>query len=371
MSEDFKDKLKDYAEGRLSEEEKAIMEEELQKLELYQEFLDEQLDLKESDRINDKSQLLKNTDKIIKKSKWKARFQNGFIALALLFVFLMVMQVLSDKYYEAGNPSKAEIYKNAMTLALETTNPNVELNGGMSNTGLFSQTIGVTYSKKIGKQEFGNGQFSLKFNFSKPTVAANVNPSSLRNAASFKNPRFIANGSDVTKVKASQLSKLEKLPEGTVAEAYITFDKLYETDEVFQKFKNMDLDLLWLAVDTGLDQGPPDIFEPLGFQHYVFAPRMDEKRDAPHPITIDRFIGGKQRDENFIKTLQFLNKYKAITRIAAPMTNIQSALDYVNKNGVKIYGATVTGPTKEILKLKDDNFVSDINVGEVQLWNWN
>ncbi|WP_268895059.1 anti sigma factor C-terminal domain-containing protein [Paenibacillus sp. USDA918EY] len=35
-----------------------------------------------------------------------------------------------------------------------------------------------------------------------------------------------------------------------------------------------------------------------------------------------------------------------------------------------MYGAVVTGPTKEILKLKEDPEVSAIRIGEVALWNW-
>jgi hypothetical protein len=37
---------------------------------------------------------------------------------------------------------------------------------------------------------------------------------------------------------------------------------------------------------------------------------------------------------------------------------------------VKILGVAITGPTKEILKLREDNLVGMISVGETRLWNW-
>ena len=49
---------------------------------------------------------------------------------------------------------------------------------------------------------------------------------------------------------------------------------------------------------------------------------------------------------------------------------LQPRIDYVKEHGVNIYGAVVTGPSKEILKLREEPWVSAVYVGEVKLWNW-
>ena len=68
MSEDFKEKLKAYAEGKLTEEDKLLMEEELERLEIYQEFLDEEMK-GPSNKPSSEENIVKNQDKIIMKSK--------------------------------------------------------------------------------------------------------------------------------------------------------------------------------------------------------------------------------------------------------------------------------------------------------------
>lgn len=366
MNEDFKEKLKAYTEGRLSEEEKLLMEEELQKLEIYQEFLDEQLDINASSQNTNNSNIVKNADKIIKRGKWRARFQNAFIALSLFFVLLMVFQTVTSNYYNLGSPSKSSLYENVMWTALQTTRPNINITGNSFSSGIFfSRNIEISYSKKVGGQEYGHGAVTLKFNFNKPKIIADEFPNSSNSITFFINP-------NLKESEKKAWNTLDKLPEGTVSEAYLTLGRLYETDEILKKFENKDLSLLWLGVDTGLSRSETYTIDGvLGFPNTTFTPRLYGKKPSTNPTELNPFGDGKQRNENFINALEFLNKYKDITKQIAPSSDIQSALDYVNKNGVKIFGVVVTGPTKEILKLKDDGFVSGINVGETRLWNWN
>lgn len=50
--------------------------------------------------------------------------------------------------------------------------------------------------------------------------------------------------------------------------------------------------------------------------------------------------------------------------------NVDNRLDYVEKNGVNVYGSVVTGLTKEIQRMLKNKSVKSANVGEVELWNW-
>ena len=51
----------------------------------------------------------------------------------------------------------------------------------------------------------------------------------------------------------SDWKRLEQLPEGTVVSAYVSFAELLETEVVFQRFEGKDIDLIWLAVDFGME----------------------------------------------------------------------------------------------------------------------
>src|SRR5690625_917788 len=68
----------------------------------------------------------------------------------------------------------------------------------------------------------------------------------------------------------SDWDRLEKLPEGTVTSAYLSFEELLDTETVFNHFKDEELQLLWLAVDTGVEAADKDgaysmVREPVGF----------------------------------------------------------------------------------------------------------
>jgi hypothetical protein len=78
------------------------------------------------------------------------------------------------------------------------------------------------------------------------------------------------------------------------------------------------------------------------------------------------------RNQNFLNTLNLLKEYeKMANRIAGKGDlRLQERIDYLNQNGIGIYGAVATGPSKEILKLKNEPWISGIIVGEVRFWNW-
>lgn len=364
MNKDFKESLKAYAEGRLSDEEKLYMEEELEKLELYQEFLDEQDN-------RDSSKPLNFEEKVIRKSKWKARLQNACITIIILSILMMVLQSFSSNYYKFGNPNKLNLYTNAIRAAIQTTRPNAKAYGSTFRAGtLFSSEIGVRYSKEVGREEIRDGDVTLKFNFNKPSIGTDRSPDSLNFNNFFFDPAP-KNSENANQVLDSTMwNTLEKLPQGTVAEAYITFDKLYETDEVLKMFRDKDMNLLWLAVDTGNNENHNTI---LGFPHAYSFPELRKNWFTPPPKVVELYANGEFRNEYFVDTLKFLNEHRDIfnaVNSTGSTADIEYALNYVNKNGVKILGVTITGPTKEILKLREGNLVRRIIVGETRLWNW-
>jgi hypothetical protein len=371
LSEDFKEKLKAYAEGRLSEDDKLLMERELEKLEIYQEFLDEQMK-ESSNKPSSEKNIVKNQDKIIMKSKWKARLQNACITWILFCILLLTSQALTSRYYKAGKPNKINLYTNAMRAAIETTRPNAYVHGSTGRPGmLFSREIGIQYSKKVGREEIRGGYVNLKFRFSRPSIVTDVKPDSLSFGNFYFDPSPYNSEYINLNLDSTMWKTLEKLPEGTVAEAYISFKELYETEEVFSIFKDKDMELLWLAVDTGVSKDNRNTV--LGFPHTERFEELRRNWFDPPPKHVEHYTNGEFRNEYFIDTLKFLNEYKAITNAVdsiGSMPNIEEALSYVNKNGVKIFGVAITGPTKEILKLREEGFVKRVIVGETRLWNW-
>jgi len=72
--------------------------------------------------------------------------------------------------------------------------------------------------------------------------------------------------------------------------------------------------------------------------------------------------------ENMEKLLN--NEKKSYIEDFLGLSYLQERYDYLKKNGFQAYGAVVTGPTKELLKLKNIEGVSNQKLGDVELWNW-
>lgn len=70
------------------------------------------------------------------------------------------------------------------------------------------------------------------------------------------------------------------------------------------------------------------------------------------------------RDANFIKTLKLLQQHQTLAGRAAYINQLDTSVAYLEKNGVKLYGAVVTGPVKELLKLREASWVSHLQVGK-------
>ena len=191
----------------------------------------------------------------------------------------------------------------------------------------------------------------------------------------------------------SAWNSLEKLPEGTVAELYLSLDRFYTTAEVLPLLEGKNFEPLWFTVDTGMEEPYKTgdyrpVEEPFGFPFYpiwhyddmLFDELTVESKSFFSTVTIqsrssppiEAYGSAEAREENFIKTLQLLTKYETIAKRVSRYhyLNLSERLAYIQEKGVRIYGVVVTGPTKELLKLKQEPWVRRAVLGEVHLWSW-
>lgn len=394
LGEDFKRRLKDYAEGKLSENERKEVESELQKMEDYQNFLEEQMKEEGSNKMNDSNcprELSKDEQiKILKRGKWKARLQNALAAIGIILVATIIFNIFTAVFYDVGKISRREIYRDVVNSTIAVTQPNIRAgNSGSSTTPFMSMNLDSGLYKRVGSEDIRVGEMSVKFLLGQagyPQRKWLMEKGVQDSSGMFCYPSSERMASD------GEWIKLEKLPEGTVSEVYVSLDKFYGTGEILGKFKDKDINPLWFAVDTGFDKAEPGLSDqivyPIGFpsnpiwhnDDWTLVSSKEEKtgiigrtvsitKSAPE---YDPYGSEKLRNENFIKTLNLMKKYeKIVDRITnIPGLNLEKRIEYINANGINIYGVVVTGPSKEILKLKDEAWVAGIKVGEVRLWNW-
>ncbi|MDF2659896.1 MAG: hypothetical protein K0Q94_2687 [Paenibacillus sp.] len=393
MSEEFKRKLKQYAEGSLPEDEREEVEREIEKLELYQGYLEELTESvhnksgirggrqAEPSESENKRQLRKEAN-IIRRGKWKARLSNALTLLSLLIAVTFVSSACTALFYSMGEPGRVDLYRDVVSSAIAVTEPNVEVHLSAQGNAFFTMDLKGELVKQIGDARVSAGDYSIRF------LLNRTNGPVLSWKERNTNGRGFARLPDSSTYNGdSEWSILEKLPEGTVSELYFSLDRLYETEDLLKLLESRNLTPLWFAVDNGQDNsGRSWVSDPIGFPYMPIWHHDDkklesyseEKRGLFSKITsslssypqVQAYGDGELRNENFKKTLYLLKEYRAITKKAAPFMKLDETIGYVEQHGVKLYGAVVTGPTKELLKLKQEPWVRAPRVGEVRLWNW-
>lgn len=377
MTDDFKRKLELYEKGQLEGEELVSFEEELAKLELYHDFLGENKQT-EQPHLDERRQ-----KGVLRRSKWKARLQTALTVLGLFFILAVVSSVITGAYYMWGSPSRVDVFRSVIDQTLTVTDPYGELGGTSSGSNIFfNMDMTRDLNKKVGKERFQVGELEIPFFFSLMGVPEiKTSHTESRNQPAFTYPGTDGHG-------MSDWERLEHLPEGTVVSTYVSFRELLSTADVFQYLSENDIDITWFAVDTGgTEEDDGVVWAPVGFPESpiwheddftktsheqegrgLFGKTVSESATSPEYKEGNTDI----LHEQFLKTLAFLKKHekKANRLYNGGKLHLEKRIDYLETNGIKHYGVVATGPTREMLKLKDAEWISAIEIDEVGFWNW-
>lgn len=392
MSEEFKEKLRRYGEGTLPEEDRDEVERELEKMEAYQAYLDDLMGEEESgsgtmksmDTGKTKGRKPHKEKKIIRRGKWRARVSNTLTVISAFLIILIISSILSAIFYSTGD--RSEKYPDVVSSAIAVSQPNTSVNLSSGTGPFFSMHLTGKIRKEVGDEQITIGDYSMKLLFGWARIFSysytDENKGSIYNFVYPQDDQSAENSI----YNNSEWERLEKLPEGTVAEAYLSFNKLYTTDETLKKFEAKNLQPVWFVADTGSQTRGSFRNDLLGFPYQPIWHKDDmkviqeskEKRGWFGGVTsrssvspsVESFGDGELRNENFLKTLKLIQEYKSIGKRVIPFIDLDESISYLEKNGVNLYGAVVTGPVKELLKLQEEEWVSSMHVGEVRLWNW-
>ena len=313
-----------------------------------------------------------DSNKILKKSRHKAFTTNILISLAVLLMIVPTLTLLTYFYYgSGGHDGRANTQIKVASDVIEVTEPNMfvkrmELE---ETIDFFSMDLNFDVYKRIGKEEYRVGEYDIDYMLDQPAFPnrtffldrphPEIPP---RDEPSY----FIHPALHVPYEFKKEWEIVQNVPDGTVVEAYISFSNPIRPDDIrdINPGRDPDIDFLWLAVDTGVEKKVLDSeglpVTPIGYPIY---------KDPP---TWTPFDNRQDNSEVFKEILNHLeNHEEQATKIARAKTlALDERIDYIQENGVNIYGAVVTGPASEIRKLQDNEYVRSLKVGEVKLWNW-
>lgn len=378
MKRTFEEKLQAYEKGELTEEERKAFEEELDTLENIFENSEKQ----NNKTFNQKEQ------KILRRGKWKARIQTTFFVFIIFIGILFVSMIGTGIYYSWGTPDRSDIMRNVAEYTYALKDPYGSLSHSSAQGGLFfGLDVETTKRKQVGDEIFEVGQSESSFFFSHlrwqdDTSFTNDNSTS---------PGFYLPGE--TEAQYSDWEQLENLPEGTVSSAYISFNELLETDEVFELFGNYNLEILWFGVQKGdmsdeyeidfISGSDPFFFgfpaTPIWLEEDMYTVEKEEKKGLFDSGAVFESSSSPTYEhgdsetlhEQFFKVLDFLSDHEELAnKYVWDDLHIDETIQYFEENGINHYGVVVTGPTKELLKLRENDEIYALQLDETRLWNW-
>lgn len=330
--------------------------------ELYDSFLNESV--KEFEEVHHYSE--KEQQKIVLRGKNSAIRTNILISLAVILLIVPVMTLGTYLYYAIGG--KANNLIEVATTTIYVTEPNMSLEEMdlEEDIGFFSMKLMFDLYKRIGKEDYKVGSYEIYHAFDKPSFPErNMYLDRPLSEIPMEETEYIVHpDAPIPLSHSNEWEILKGLPDGTVAEVYLSFDDVIEPDMAEEQFKE-DIDVRWWAVDTGFEAKQVDQ-EGIPVSLIGYPAQIDTTTWSP-------FHGREQSNEEvFLDILTFLEKNEeAATKVARTKSLVLTErLSYLKENGIYAYGAVVTGPTSELRKLERNKLVKSMKVGEVKLWNW-
>lgn len=321
--------------------------------------------------------------KILKKSRFTLtmRILRVFILGMLVYgIYTILLNVVSDRFQFA---EENDFYTK---LALEWKTPNVRGTFDFEEEGisLFGTTeISYPIFKKVGKADsvIGEAKVTKRLMDTNSSIEYHTPGKDQLNEFTFFYPEDPRDGKKLKANPEPDVWKtLDMLHEGTVGELAFSTDRFMKPEELIERLEPYDVDILWMQLHTGeytdFDPGSSggsatdlSVFDGIGlppartmsedYMSSMIAFELDqssvEESKAAMLGNIEKLISDK--------SINYLESFLGLSHFSA-------RYEYLKENGFTVYGAVVTGPVKELLKLQDAELVRGEQLGEMELWNW-
>ena len=323
-------------------------------------------------------------NKILKRSKWTLAIKIIRILVVLLLIYAVYMIGLSIAIGQSDAERKHTYYSQ---VAIEWTVPNVR---GVYDTETLelspfgTQTFRYNLVKMVGHEEVIVGDVTMKkallnqFSQLKITHPGKEQLSSF----SFSLPEDPRTGEKLFSHggQSNVWTRLEKLPEGTVGELAFSTISFMSPEEIIELLKDYELDILWMPLYTGefLDDRPLGWSGGGGSSISIngvmgLSGGKEHGADFKSYAQINKLAAGtiEESKRMMLKNMEELLKMnKGYYERLLGLSALQQQHTYIQDEGFTAYGAVVTGPVKELLKLKELETIQSVQLGEVELWNW-
>lgn len=406
----FKEIFTKYKNGTANEDEIKYIENELEKNNILNEYMEEELrkDFSSTAINNDPDKKsISNLKKSVNKKFAKNIKYSIYAVLVLLLAIKFILAPLLNSFYfnpnkGAGNHTVYTQFFVDMYAYTELFYPGTNLlsataeNYGVGKYNILVNLLDVFNSKA--------NLYTSKFVKNKSIDYSNICDYNIPDA--FHNMLSDRISHETTSSEMSKLciNELKSLPENAYVSAYITFNK----DLSLEKFVDIqqeytDLYFAWIGIKTSPDTNTwllginpnssgdytkilnPTFSLPFQgimtsiFEKYVpeskypnFELYRKEVKGAENYITVDNkaFFSHEVLKDHITSLLKYLSTRDDLnTLVNAHFTNdfFSKSLDYINSKGASTYGTLIYGKPNDILNFLNSDFVDCIYLNDVKL----
>ena len=175
----------------------------------------------------------------------------------------------------------------------------------------------------------------------------------------------------------TQASVLEKNAAATVSTVDYSLNRLMNLSEAAGLLEKYDVDICWLAVEAGIEGKVPKNMSFEGQQVLQWGIPGKLSKPGEFDYAVLKKDNAGTYEKAVLEEMKWLDENKGILtpdRDLLQNNGISSSVEgkaaYVVKNGIKIYGLRLTGPSSELLKLKNELNPRMMTVVNMDFWNW-
>lgn len=380
----FKDLIHKYKEGKATEEEIKIVEEELEKYEAIEDYYGEELDMdfiskEESEEpTEDSLDLKKSVNTRLRKAVLKSL---AIVSLVIVGLFFILSPIIDSFYY---NPAKVSVgEKNSDMefdlMALTDLNlPGYKLSSNVMTDSLGFGVYDVSfYRRDTYIQE--NKNISLRIKRGKRSETSEN--SFTESYINFMTIRYFDNLSpkeQISNQKKRVVDHIKKLSPVAYTSTYITFEEDLSMDELRElEYKYPEVKIAWAGIRTSIPGQPVPNLTGFSLEFEGGGPDNPDEGKYPAFNFLNWALGKSgQSSTSSIWAEGYELHYKSMLKYLIDRKDAvdtlfynnlkteyyQESLDYVEENGVKTYGVLAYANAEDLMEVIENEPIKTIEL---------
>ena len=378
----FKDLIDKYKKGIASEEEIKIIEQEIEKFEAIEEFLDDNIELdfistieKKQDN-NDFEKIQKGVNKRLR----KVALTSVAIVLTLLFsIFYIISPLVDSMYYNpnktsVGNEVKDLVYDLRVFTELNLPGYYLSFPTHAENMGFGKYNIYLGRTKQLTQErDIVNMKIERGRLFSSDK---SLYPEHFVYFPTYTNPESFDEES-IERNNERVMNHLIQLNPVSYVASYLTFERDLTMEELYQLQWDYSVRFIWAGIRTESEEETYKTITGFSLENNSgVQPYTPDAKRYP-AFNYYEWLDGKHTFSNQAKAYELhyksllkymIDREETVLTLEGMPTKYEyykSALDYVEENGVNTFGVLVFANPEDLIELVENGPVENFGIDEV------